>query len=57
LAPGARVVAYFRDSSHRDQGRSVPQQRQVAEEYCDEHQVVLVRATVDETRPGSMNVT
>lgn len=52
LPPGARVVAYYRDSGHADQERSVPQQRRAAEAYCEQHQVVLLRAFADEARPG-----
>lgn len=52
LPPGARVVAYYRDSGHADQERSVGQQRRAAEVYCEQYHLVLLRAFADEARPG-----
>jgi len=52
LPPGSRVVGYFRDSGGDEQERSVDQQRRVAEEYCQQHHLVLVRLFADEARPG-----
>ena len=53
LSPGSRVAGYFRDSGGDEQERSVDQQRRVAEEYCQQHHLVLVRIFADEARPGS----
>jgi site-specific DNA recombinase len=53
LPPGSRVAGYFRDSGGDEQERSVDQQRRVAEEYCQQHHLVLVRIFADEARPGS----
>jgi hypothetical protein len=53
LPPGSRVAGYFRDSGGEEQERSVDQQRRVAEEYCQQHHLVLVRIFADEARPGS----
>lgn len=52
LPPGARVVAYYRDSGHADQELSVAQQRRAAEPYCEQHHLVLLRAFSDEARLG-----
>lgn len=52
LAPGARVVAYYRDSGGADQERSVGQQRRAAEAYCEQRHLVLLRSFADEARPG-----
>ena len=52
LPPGARVIAYLRDSGHADQERSVGQQRRAAEAYCEQHHRVLLRAFADGARPG-----
>jgi site-specific DNA recombinase len=53
LPPGSRVAGYFRDSGGDEQERSVDQQRRVAEEYCRQHHLVLLRVFADEARPGS----
>jgi DNA invertase Pin-like site-specific DNA recombinase len=53
LPPGTRVVGYFRDSGGDEQERSVSQQRRVAEEYCQQHHLVLTHVFADEARPGS----
>ncbi len=53
LPPGSRVAGYFRDSGGDEQERSVDQQRRVAEEYCQQHHLVLVKLFADEARPGS----
>ncbi|MEJ2735741.1 MAG: recombinase family protein [Anaerolineae bacterium] len=53
LPPGSRVAGYFRDSGGDEQERSVDQQRRVAEEYCQQHHLALVRIFADEARPGS----
>lgn len=52
LAPGARVVAYYRDSGGADQERSVGQQQRAAEAYCEQHHLVLLHSFADEARPG-----
>ena len=56
LPPGSRVAGYFRDSGGDEQERSVDQQRRVAEEYCQQHHLVLVRVFADVARPGSTTV-
>jgi site-specific DNA recombinase len=53
LPPGSRVAGYFRDSGGDEQERSVDQQRRVAEDYCQQHHLVLVKIFADEARPGS----
>lgn len=53
LPPGARVVAYFRDSGGIGQERSVGQQRRVADAYCAGVHIVLTRVFADEARVGS----
>jgi site-specific DNA recombinase len=53
LPPGSRVAGYFCDSGGDEQERSVDQQRRVAEAYCQQHHLVLVRVFADEARSGS----
>ena len=48
LPPGSRVAGYFRVAGGDEQERSVDQQRRVAEEYCQQHHLVLVRIFADE---------
>jgi len=52
LPPGARVVAYLRDSGHSDQERSVTQQRAAVDAYCQAGDLVLVETYADEATPG-----
>jgi len=52
LPPGFRVIGYFRDSGGDEQEHPVDQQRRVAEEYCQQHHLVLVQVFADEARPG-----
>lgn len=52
LPPGSAVVAYCRDSGGEAQERSVPQQRQAVEAYCERHGLALVRMFCDEATPG-----
>jgi len=53
LPPGTHVVAYYRDSGGEDQERSILQQREVIQEYCRHHQLVLERIYADEAKQGS----
>jgi site-specific DNA recombinase len=52
LPAGASVVGYLRDSGGDNQDRSVPQQRQAIEAYCERHGLVLVRVFADEATSG-----
>jgi hypothetical protein len=54
--PGNRVWAYCRDSGGDEQQDSVSSQRRAIEEYCREHNLVLVHVFIDEARPGSTTV-
>jgi site-specific DNA recombinase len=54
--PGNRVWAYCRDSGGDEQQDSVSSQRRAIEEYCHEHNLVLVHVFIDEARPGSTTV-
>ena len=53
LPPGTHVVAYCRDSGGEEQDRSVQQQMQTVQEYCQHHGLVLERVYADEARSGS----
>lgn len=50
--PGARVVAYFRDSGGKDQDTSVDQQLAEASAYCQKYSLALVRTFADAARSG-----
>ena len=52
--PGPRVAGYFRDSGGDEQERSVDQQRRVAQEYCHQHHLVLVRVFANEARSAGI---
>lgn len=43
LPPGSTVWAYLRDSGGPSQDRSVEQQREIIEEYCARHGLVLIQ--------------
>ena len=51
--PGARVVAYLRDSGHEEQELSTLQQERSIREWCEANQVTLTAVFKDEARPGS----
>jgi DNA invertase Pin-like site-specific DNA recombinase len=52
LPPGAVVWGYLRDSGGPNQDRSVEQQRDTLETYCEKHNLILERVFVDEARQG-----
>lgn len=51
--PGARVVAYLRDSGGRDQELSVAQQRIQLAQWVEAHGLNLTQIYADEAAPGS----
>lgn len=53
LSPGSTVWGYLRDSGGDRQERSVTQQREMLEAYCQRYQLVLEAVYEDEARPGS----
>lgn len=56
FSPGARVVAYFRDSGGDRQELSVSQQETAVRNWCDVHGLILIRIFKDEARRGSSTV-
>lgn len=53
LPPGARVVAYLRDSGGADQDTSIEQQRQAVAEWCRASGLALTRVFADAARSGT----
>ncbi len=53
LPPNTHVVAYCRDSGGDEQDRSVQQQVQTVNEYCQHHGLILEHVYSDEARSGS----
>ena len=54
--PGAHICAYLRDSGGDEQDLSVDQQQRVAEQWCQENDVILTRIFPDRARVGSSTV-
>lgn len=53
LPPGTHVIAYCRDSGGDEQDRSVSQQVEVAQEYCQRHRLILEQVYTEEARQSS----
>ncbi|MBK8022024.1 MAG: recombinase family protein [Chloroflexi bacterium] len=53
LPPGTHVVVYSRDSGGEEQDRSVAQQLEAIDEYCQHHHLVVEERYVDEARLSS----
>jgi site-specific DNA recombinase len=53
---GDRIWAYCRDSGGEEQQDSVASQRRAIEEYCEEHNLILLYVYTDEGKPGSSTV-
>lgn len=53
LPPGSTVWGYLRDSGGDRQERSIDQQREILEAYCERHQLVLDAVYADEARAGA----
>jgi site-specific DNA recombinase len=54
--PGARVVAYLRDSGHEDQELSVAQQEAALRAWCEAQNIILTRIYTDAAAPGSSTI-
>lgn len=56
LQPGARLVAYARDSGGDQQETSVDQQISAYQDYCAKHGYILLHTYADRAKPGSTTV-
>ena len=54
--PGARIVAYLRDSGGDDQDLSVPQQKQQISQWVADHNLLLTHIFADVATPGSSTI-
>jgi len=54
--PGARIVAYLRDSGGDDQDLSVPQQKQQISQWVADHNLLLTHVFADVATPGSSTI-